>query len=89
MAVLLATGITVASSADFTLLATDNTSLFLVSTGVLPSGANIQIDVKGSNGLYYPFGNLDLKTPYLALASPGTFRVVRNVPGIDVGVDRV
>lgn len=89
MASLLATGTTVAQSADFTLLATDNTSLFLVSTAGLPSNASIELQVKGANGVYYPFGTLDGRTPFLALASPGTFRVARNIPGFDVGVDRV
>jgi hypothetical protein len=87
MAALLATGVTATSSADFT-ISGESTTLFLVSTAGLPSGALAQIEVKGANGVYYPFGHLDPSIPIQVLSGPGTYRVSRPA-GADCGVDRV
>ncbi len=87
MAALLATGTSAAQSADFT-LAGEASSLFLVSTAQLVSGSVVTLEVKGANGVYYPFARLDNASPFQVLTGPGTYRVNRPA-GADVGVDRV
>lgn len=86
MAALLATGTSAASSADFTLTG-EATTLFLVSTAEVLQNSKVVVEIKGANGLYYPFGNLDQSAPVVVLSSPGVYRVSRPA-GVDVGVDR-
>lgn len=86
MAALLATGTGAASSADFTLTG-ETSTLFLVSTAQVLQNSKVVIEIKGANGLYYPFGNLDQSAPVVVLSGPGTYRVTRPA-GVGVGVDR-
>lgn len=86
MAALLATGTTATSSSDFTLTG-ETSTIFLVSTAQILQNSKVVIEIKGANGVYYPFGNLDQSSPVLVLSGPGTYRVTRPA-GIDVGVDR-
>lgn len=88
MASLLATGTSLASSADF-VLSGETTSLFLVSTDNLPSACAVTVSVKGANGKYYPIGALTNAQPFLVLSSPGTFNVTRPANSPNCGVDRV
>ena len=87
MAVLLATGTSATSSADFTLTG-ELSTLFLVSTGQVLQNSKVIIEIKGANAVYYPFSSLNKTTPVVVLSGPGTYRVTRTA-GVDVGVDRV
>lgn len=86
MAALLDVNTTAASSADFTLTGEAST-LFLVSTAALPSGAAATVEVKSAAGVYYPIGALSTQTPIQVLTGPGVYRVSR-AAGVSCGVDR-
>ncbi len=90
MAELIATGTTLANSADVVVAAGTPATVFLKdATGQsVDAGANALIQIKSAGGEYFDIGALTSKEPALAITSPGTFRIVRPVQAVAVGVDQ-
>ena len=87
MAVLLASGTTLASSADFTLTG-ETSTLFLDASAAQIPDVIVLIEIKAASGVYHIVGNLTDENPAVVLSGPGTYRVSRQVCTTAVGVDR-
>jgi len=91
MAAFLTVGNTATTSADFALLAGDSTTLFLVDnvdTDGISSTAQVDIQIKASDGKYFSIGALSYSNPILVLDAVGTFRLKRIASTDAVGVDK-
>ena len=91
MAELIASGTAEADSADFTLAAGDQATLFLkdaAGTTVNPHGV-AQVHIKSADGEYFLVGKLDTAQPAAVLSAPGTYRVRRLAAAVAYGVDKV
>lgn len=88
MAELLATGTTLASSADFTLTG-ESSTLFLKAAAAQIPDVVVLIEIKDSSGVYHIIGKMEKENAAVVLVGPGTYRVSRQVCTTAVGVDRV
>lgn len=91
MAELIATGTAEANSADFTLAAGDQVTLFLKDAGGprAPQDAIAKVQIKSAGAEYFDVGQIDSNTPAKVLAAPGTYRVKRMANSAAFGVDKV
>lgn len=92
MAEFIATGTTVANSADFTLVdgQTVQLSLFSSTTGPqLPADCIASVQSKTASGAYIEVGQLTPRDPVQLLTGPGTYRIQRRGSGVtSYGVDK-
>lgn len=91
MAELIASGTAEADSADFTLAAGEQVTLFLkdaAGTTVNPHGV-AQVHIKSADGEYFMIGKIDTSQPAAVLSAPGTYRVRRLAAAVAYGVDKV
>lgn len=88
MAELLASGTTLAASADFTLTG-ETSSLFLTAAAAQVPECVVLVEVKSAAETYHIIGKLTESEPAKVLSGPGTYRVSRQVCATAVGVDRV
>ena len=91
MAELIASGTTEASSADFTLAAGEQATLFLKDAAgpVTTPHAVAHVLIKSSDNEYFLIGKLTDSEPAKVLAAPGTYRVTRMAAAAAFGVDKV
>jgi hypothetical protein len=89
--ILIASGTTLANSADFTLTSGESANLFLVDDAGpdVSFSASALVQIKETvGGEYYTVGRMDNNTPAATLMGPGTFRVRRLASASSVGVAR-
>ena len=91
MAELIAAGTTEADSADFTLAAGDQATLFLKDAAgpSVAADAIARLQIKSAAGEYFNAGHLDSFNPAKILSAPGTYRVKRLAASSAFGVDKV
>ncbi len=91
MAELIAAGTTQAASADFTLAAGDQKTVFLKDAAGprVAADAVAKVQIKSAAGEYFDVGQVDANGPAKMLGAPGTFRVLRLECSAAVGVDLV
>ncbi len=91
MAELISAATTEADSADFTLAAGDQATLFLKDAGGprVPLDAIAKVQIKSATGEYFDVGQIDAFNPAKVLAAPGTYRVKRMAASAAFGVDKV
>lgn len=91
MAEIIAVGTPTASSADFTLVDGQSTTLSIKdSNGEIPKfqvGGRTLVQLKSGSG-YGTVGELTFAEPCKVLVAPGTYRVLRRKAQIAYGVDR-
>lgn len=88
MAVLIASGTTLASSADFTLTGESSTLFFTAAAAQIPDAIAL-VEIKSDGGTYHIVGRITGTSPAQVLTGPGTYRVSRLACTVAVGVDRV
>ncbi len=91
MAELIAAGTAEADSADFTLAAGDQVTLFLKDAAgpQILADAEAIVQIKSAAGEYFSVGLLNAAGPAKVLAAPGTYRVKRLAASTAFGVDKV
>lgn len=91
MAELIAAGTPEADSADFTLAAGDQATLFLKDAAgpSVAADAIARLQIKSAAGEYFNAGHLDSFSPAKVLSAPGTYRVKRLASSAAFGVDKV
>ena len=84
-------GTTEADSADFTLAAGDQATLFLKDAAgpSVAADAIARLQIKSAAGEYFNAGPLDSFNPAKILAASGTYRVKRLAASAAFGVDKV
>lgn len=87
---LIAVGTAAADSADIVVAAGTPATVFIkgAADGPPDSGAVYAIKAKTAAATYHQIGQLDSKTPALAIDAPGTYRVSRVANGASSGLEQ-
>lgn len=90
MAELISIGTNQTDSADFTLFAGEEATIYLKngSGPQLDAKSYAAIQIKASNGEYFTIGYLNCREPAKVISGAGTYRVRRLLTDVAFGVDK-